>query len=129
LLGTIGGLASAGVGIGEAVAGGGAPQTPTPTPPGAPTPTPPNAAQLMQQKALVSQQEPNVVGATSGAASPEYDSLISQILAGVTGQPGANAAGGAATGQQFTPANSQSTNAAVNGTTPNLSDFINNFGG
>ena len=116
----IGGLASAGVGIGEAVANSGGSKPPT-----APTPTPPNAQQLAQQQAAVSQQLPNVVGQTSGLASPSYDSLISQILAGVIGQPGANAAGAGATGQAFSTSNSQPTNAAVQGQPIQLSDFVN----
>ena len=119
------GIAGTGITTGLEVSGalgGGAPPTPT-----APTPTTPNQQQLMQQKALVSQEAPNVVGQTSGLASPSYDSIIAQILAGVTGQPGANAAGAAATGQQFTPANNQPTNAAVNGQPANLSDFVNSF--
>ena len=119
-LATIGG---AGTAIGSTIAND------VSKPPATPTPTPPNAQQLLQQKAAVSQQEPNVVGATSGLASPSYDSLIAQILAGTVGQPGSNAAGASATGQSFTPANSQPTNAAVNGTEPNLSDFISSFSG
>ena len=114
-------LASTGLNIANQVSGPGT--TPAPTVPG---PTPPNAQQLLQQKALVGQQLPNVVGATSGLANPSYDSLIAQILAGVTGQPGANAAGSAATGQQFTPANNQPTNAAINNQQPSISDFLAN---
>lgn len=124
-LAAIAGLASAGTTIGMDIAGAGG--APNPTAPTTSKPTPPNPQQLLQQKSLVSQQLPNVVGATSGLASPSYDSLIAQILAGVTGQPGANAAGASATGQQFTPANSQPTNAAVSGQPANLSDFINSF--
>jgi hypothetical protein len=125
MLAAIAGLAGTGVSIGETVAnsGGGAPTTPT-----TPTPTPPSAQALAQQKALVSQQLPNVVGATSGLANPSYDSLIAQILSGITGQSGANAAGASATGQQFTAANNQPTNAAVNNQSPNLSDFLSNSG-
>lgn len=126
IIASIGSLAGAGTSIGLAAANAG---SGTPTTPATPTPTPPNAQQLLQQKAAVSQQEPNVVGATSGLASPSYDSLIAQILAGTVGQPGSNAAGASATGQSFTPANSQPTNAAVNGTEPNLSDFISSFSG
>lgn len=124
----IAGLASSGVGIGEAIANSGGQQ---PTTPAAPTPKPPDAQALAQQRALVAQQYPNVVGATSGLASPSYDSLISQILAGVVGQPGASAAGAAAggfqpgTGQSFSVANSQPTNAAVQGSPIQLSDFVN----
>lgn len=126
-LAAVGSVAGAGTSIGEAIANSGAPKTP-----GAPAPTPPNAEALAQQRAAVAQQEPNVVGATSGLASPSYDSLIAQILSGVLGQPGATAAGNAATfqpgtgqsfQQNFSPANSQPTNAAVQGTS--LSDFVN----
>lgn len=127
-IGAASAIAGAGTTIGEAIAnsGGGAP---TPTPAAAPTATPPNTQALAQQRALVSQQTPNVVGATSGLASPSYDSLIAQILAGTVGQPGSTAAGNAATGQNFTPANAQATNAAVQGQPIALSDFLNNFTG
>jgi hypothetical protein len=122
------GIAGTGITTGLEVSGAlngpGAPGTPA-----TPAPTPPNAQQLAQQKALVSQQEPNVVGATSGLASQDYVSLISQILAGTVGQPGSRAAGAAATDQNFTPANSQPTNSVVNGQTPNLSDFLSSFSG
>lgn len=118
-LAAIGGLAGTGVSIGEAVANSGGPPKPV-----TPVATPPNAQALAQQKALVGQQEPNVVGATSGLASPSYDSLIAQILAGTLGQPGSTAAGNAATGQNFTPANSQATNSAVQGSPIQLSDFL-----
>jgi hypothetical protein len=93
-------------------------------PPAPPLPTPPNAQAQQNLNARVGQQEPNVVGANSGLASPSYDSLIAQILAGTLGQPGSTAAGASATGQNFTPANSQATNAAVQGTPVNLSDFL-----
>jgi hypothetical protein len=121
-IGAIGGAAS----LGETIAniGGGKPNAAAPS---TPAPTPPDAQQLLQQKALVSQQLPNVIGATSGLANPDYDSLVAQILSGVVGQPGANAAGKAATGDTFTPSNQQPTNAAVNGTDVNLSSFLNNF--
>lgn len=127
LAGLLAGLAGTGASIGETIANsGGGGKTATPT---TPTPTPPNAQALAQQRALVSQQTPNVVGATSGLASPSYDSLIAQILAGTVGQPGSTAAGNAATGQNFTPANAQATNAAVQGQPIALSDFLNNFTG
>lgn len=124
LLAGIGGLASAGVGIGEAVSNSGSPAPTTPT---APAPTPPNAQALAQQKALVAGQVPNVDSAVSGLASPGYLSDIAQTTAGTIGTAGSTAAGAQATGQQFTPANSQPTNAAVNGQSVNLSDFINQF--
>jgi len=119
-IGAAASIAGAGTSIGEAIANSSGPKTP-----GAPTPTPPNAQQLAQQKALVAQQAPNVVGATSGLASPGYDALIAQILAGTLGQPGSTAAGAAATGQNFSPVNSQATNAAVQGQPVSLSDFLN----
>jgi hypothetical protein len=127
LLGSIGTLAGTGIGIGEAVAGGGG--TPNPTAPTTPAPTPPNALQLLQQKALVSQQNPNEVAATSGLANPDFMALMDQIRAGVLGEPGATAAGNVATGKTFTPANSQPTNSVVNGQAPNLSDFLSSFTG
>ena len=119
----IGGLAATGTTIGMDIAGAGGSKPAAPT---TSTPAPPNAQQLAQQKALISQQVPNIDSATSGTTSPEYQSMIAQILAGVTGQPGANASGAAATGQQFSAANSQPTNAAVNGQDVNLSSFLNN---
>jgi hypothetical protein len=118
------GLASTGVGLAGTLGGPGTPAAQTP-----PGPTPPNPQQLLQQKELVGQQIPNVVGSTSGLASPAYDALIAQLLAGVKGEPGANAAGAAATGQQFNAANSQPTNSVVNGQNPNLSDFLSSFSG
>lgn len=120
LAGLLAGLAGTGASIGETIANSGAPKAPA-----TPAPTPPNAQALAQQKALVAQQEPNVVGATSGLASPSYDSMIAQILAGTLGQPGSTAAGNAATGQNFSVANSQPTNAAVQGQPIQLSDFVN----
>jgi hypothetical protein len=119
LLAGVGSLAGTGLGIASAVENAGSPAAPA-----APAPTPPNAQQLLEQRAAVAQQEPNVISSTSGLASPEYSSLISQILAGVLGEPGANAAGASATGQQsFTPANSQATNSVVRGSPLQLSDF------
>ena len=119
-IGTIGGL---GLGIEQAVSGSGGP--PKPGAPTTPAATPPTAQQLAQQRALVEQQVPNISGATSGTASPEYQSLMAQILSGVLGQPGATAAGASATQQPFSVANSQPTNAAVSGQPVNLSDFVN----
>ena len=122
IIASIGSLAGAGVGIGTSIANSvsGSPAAPT-----VPGPTPPNQQQLLAQKEAVSQQLPNVIGQTSGLASPSYDSLISQILSGVIGQPGANAAGAGATGQAFSTSNSQPTNAAVQGQPIQLSDFVN----
>jgi|SRR5579863_375765 len=119
ILASIGSLAGAGTSIGLGIANAAG----SPAAPAAPAPTPPNAQQLLQQREAVAQQEPNVVSSTSGLASPEYSSLIAQILAGTLGQPGSTAAGGAATGQPWTPANSQATNAAVQGSPLQLSDF------
>jgi|SRR5215469_16930733 len=124
-IGAAASIAGAGTSIGEAIANsGGHPNAPTPQTPG---PTPPNTQQLAQQRALVSQQLPNLVSATGGTASPEYDALMAQILSGVIGQPGAAQSAGQAVGQNFTPANSQPTNAAVSGGNVNLSDFLNSF--
>lgn len=128
-LASIGSLAGAGVSIGEAIAGSGGPQQPSPTTPATPQgPTPPNAQALAQQKALVSQQLPNLIGSTSGLANPDYDALMAKILAGVIGQPGSNAAGQGATAQAFQAANSQPNNTPP-GQVPNLSDFISSFSG
>jgi hypothetical protein len=130
LLAAIGGLAGAGTAIGSTVYN--AVSQPGPQTPTTPAPTPPSTQTLDQQKALVSQQLPNVIGATSGLASPSYDSLISQILAGVSGQSGANAAGAAATGQAFQAANGGGAgtgNPIVNNQVPNLSDFLSSFTG
>lgn len=107
------------LGLGIANAASGPPGIPTP-----PGPTPPTPQQLAQQRALVQQQLPNVLGATSGLANPAYDSLIAQILAGTIGQPGSTASGNNAVGQNFSPANSQATNAAVQGQPVQLSDFV-----
>src|SRR5579863_2807337 len=118
LLAGVGSLAGTGLGIASAVENAGSPAAPA-----APAPTPPNAQQLLEQRAAGAQQEPNVISSTSGLASPEYSSLIAQILAGTLGQPGSTAAGNAATGQNFTPANSQATNSVVQGSPLQLSDF------
>src|SRR5580692_3597672 len=108
-------IAGAGTSIGEAIANSGGP----PKPGALPGPTPPTAGQLQTERGLVSQQLPNVIGATSGLANPEYASLMAQILAGTLGQPGSTAAGNAATGQNsssFTPTGTnQATNAAIQG--------------
>lgn len=120
-IGAAASIATAGTTIGEAIANSG--KGATPSTPTAPAVTPPNPQQLLQEKALVGQQLPNVVGATSGLANPSYEALIAQLLAGVTGQPGAQAAGAAATGQNFQPASSQATNAAVNNQPVNLADI------
>lgn len=122
-IGAIGSIAGAGTSIGEAIANSGSGGAPSPTAPtGPPAPTPPNPQQLLQQKALVSQQLPNLIGQTSGLANPDYDALMAKILSGVLGQPGANAAGTSATAQAFQPANSQPTNQIVNNQVPNLVD-------
>src|SRR5579863_8023504 len=128
ILASIGSLAGAGTSIGLGIANAAG----SPAAPAAPAPTPPNAQQLLQQREAVAQQEPNVVSSTSGLASPEYSSLIAQLLAGTLGQPGSTAAGNAASGftpgtgqtltQNFTPANSQATNSVVQGSPLQLSD-------
>jgi hypothetical protein len=120
----IAGLAGTGISVGETLAnsgGGGA----APKPAAPPPPKPPDPAALLQQKALVAQQNPNEVAATAGLANPAFLALMDQLRAGTLGQPGSAAAGASATGQQFSPANSQPTNAAVSGQPINLSDFIN----
>lgn len=128
LLTAAGGLAGTGLSIANAVSG-------SPAAPTAPGATPPTAQALAQQKAAIAQQDPNLQASGSGELSPAYTSLISQILAGTIGQPGSTAAGNATAGftpgtgqslnQNFTPANSQSTNAAVQGGQINLSDYVN----
>ncbi len=120
ILAGAGGLASAGLGIANAVDGAGKPTAPT-----IPPPKPPDAQAQQNLNARVGQQEPSVTEATSGLASPDYRSMIAQILAGTLGQPGSTAAGNAATGQNFSPVNAQPTNAAVQGNPIQLSDFLN----
>jgi hypothetical protein len=117
------GIAGTGFGVVEQLthSGGAAPKPPT-------TPAGVTPQQSLQEKALISQQLPNVIGQTSGLTSQNYDELIAQILSGVTGQPGANAAGQAAGNQAFTPANSQPTNAIVNNGVPNLADISSFLG-
>lgn len=124
-LAAVGSLAGAGVGIGETVANAGN-KLPTVA---TPQPTPPSANQLLQQREAVASQVPNEQASGSGTLSPDFESIMAQILAGTIGQPGSTAAGQSATGQQFQTANNQPTNAAVNGQPVNLSDFINSFSG
>lgn len=119
-LGTLGGIAGAGTSIGETIANGGGQKTPmqTPTPP-------PNAQQLLQERGLVGQQDSNLQSSLSGTGGSDFLSLFAPYLAGLSGQPGANAAGQFGVNQNWTPANSQPTNAAVQGQPVSLSDFIN----
>jgi hypothetical protein len=124
-IGAASAIAGAGTSIGEAIANRGGPATPTtPTAPTAPTPTPPNLNQLLQERQLVGSQASNLESATSGAAGPDFLKLFAPFLAGISGQPGASGAGTYAANQAWAPANSQPTNAAVQGQPVNLSDFI-----
>lgn len=120
LAGILAGLASSGVGIGETIANSGGSKPPT-----APVTPPPNAQQLLQQRQVVGQQDSNLQESGSGDLGSSFLQLMAPYLAGISGQPGANAAGAAGAGQQWSAANSQPTNAAVNGQSVNLSDFIN----
>lgn len=122
-IGAISSIAGAGTSIGEAIANSGGSKQGTPT---APVTPPPNAEQLLQQKQLVGQQSSNLESATSGTAGPDFLALFAPYLAGISGQPGADAAGRGAANQAWTPANSQPTNAAVNGQDVNLSSFVQN---
>ncbi len=121
---TAGTLASTGLNIANTISGPGAPATPA-----AAAPKPPDAQELLQKRELISQQIPNLISSGSGTLSPEFIQLMASLNSGVLGTPGANAAGQAATEQQFTPANSQATNAVVNGQNPSLSDFLSSFSG
>lgn len=113
-----GAAASAGLGIANAVSG-------TPKAPTVPGPTPPNPQQLLQQRQAVSAQDSNLQEAGSGDLGANFLAQIAPNLAGISGQPGANAAGSFGANQNWTPANSQPINAAVQGQPFNLSDFIN----
>lgn len=115
----IAGLAGTGISVGETLANSGSkPAAPAPTPP-------PDQQTLLRQRELAGQQASNIEGQTSGAAGPDFLSLFAPYLAGISGQPGADAAGKGASGQGWAPANSQPTNAAVTNQPVNLSDFIN----
>lgn len=128
-LGALSGIASAGTTIGETIAnaGGMSAQQPTPTTPT--TPQGPTLQQLMQQRALIGGELPNFVSQTAGLASPGQDLWLSLLQSGQAGQPGANASGQAALGQQFTPANNAPTNPTVANQPINVSDYLNNFSG
>jgi len=60
-----------------------------------------NAATVNAEKAAIGQQTPNVIGATSGLANPEYVAQISQLLAGTAGQPGSRGAASDAVAKAF----------------------------
>ena len=123
-LAAIGGLAGAGVSIGEAVAGSGGAKAPTT--PTAPAPTPPNPQDLLQKKQLLGQADSNTQAQTGGTAGDFYRLINDQLQAGTLGQAGSQ---GAANQTVFTPANSQPTNSVVNGQAPNLTDFLSSFSG
>ena len=120
LAGLLAGLAGTGASIGETIANSG-----TPKPPTAPVTPPPNAQQLLQQRQVVGTQDSNLQESGSGDLGSNFLAQMAPYLAGISGQPGANAAGAAGAGQAFSAANSQPTNAAVNNQQVNLSDFIN----
>jgi hypothetical protein len=125
----------------------------TPKPPGPPpqgVTALQNVATLNAERAAIGQQTPNVIGATSGLANPEYVAQISQLLAGTAGQSGSRGAaadaiakafglppgviGGGAPppGRQassttnFKPAGVDA-NPNPSSTPTNLSDFLNSF--
>jgi len=122
------------------------PGSPKPVTPAAPTPAQ-NAATQLQQKALISQQLPNVISQTSGLANPEYAAEIAKLLSGTAGQPGSTGAaqqaiaaafglpatafggGGATPTAKFTPAGAApNTSAATDPTSPvSLSEFVKQF--
>lgn len=137
---TIGGTGTT-VGLDIANSGG---SKPAPIAP--PTPAVINAEQN-QEKAVISQQAPNILAQTSGLANPDYVATISQLLSNTGGQTGsAGAAGdvikqlfglsagspsplgsGGSTGS-FTPASSaQGSNPNAGSSPVNLSDFVNRF--
>jgi hypothetical protein len=136
----IGGLAGTGVGLGLELSNQPGTPKPTPTPP--PTPAAITDTQN-QEKALISQNAPNVLSQTSGLANPDYVAQISQLLAGTGGQTGSTGAArqivqqlfglpglpGAGSGTQFTPAGATSgaTGPAPAATDTKLSDFVNSF--
>jgi len=140
----IAGLAGTGVGLGLELSN--QPGSPKPVTPAAPTPAQ-NAATQLQQKALISQQVPNVISQTSGLANPEYAAEIAKLLSGTAGQPGSTGAaqqaiaaafglpptafggGGATPTAKFTPAGAApNTSAAADPTSPvSLSEFVKQF--
>jgi hypothetical protein len=139
LIAAIGGLAGTGIGVGLDLSN--QPGKPAPTPPPTPASITSNQNQI---KAAVSQQDPNVVSATSGLANPDYVAQISQLLAGTAGQTGSTGAarqaaaqafglpnipgqGSGGTSQPFTPTGSSTTPAADPNAPVNLSDYLQRF--
>jgi hypothetical protein len=114
------GLATTGVGLANSLSQPG-PQAA----PAAPVTPPPNAQTTLQQRQLTGQQSSDLQSSGSGDLGSNFVALMAPYLAGISGQPGANAAGQYAANQNWTPANSQPTNAAVNGQPVDLSNFIN----
>lgn len=113
--------------IGSTIAGDvSKPSMPTPV---TPAPTGPSAQDLAQQRELLAQRLPNAVSQTSGLASPQQDLWLTLLQTGLGGQPGAQASGQAALGQQFTPVNNAPTNATVANQPVALADFLNNYSG
>jgi hypothetical protein len=141
VIAAIAGIGAAGTGIGLELSN--QPGAPKPTPP--PTPAVIGADQN-QIKAAVSQQDPNILSATSGLANPDYVAQISQLLAGTGGQTGSTGAarqavnqvfglnpstitggGGAPSSPQFTPAGTGTTPASDPNAPTNLSEFLQRF--
>lgn len=141
LIASIASLAGTGVGLGLELSNQpGNPKPPTTSP----------AATALQNtttqnaiKESVSQQTPDIIGATSGLANPEYIASIVQLLAGTAGTSGSRGAAGQAvasafglpglspgtqgtSGSNFVPAGANQPNPAP-GAPTNLSDFVSQF--
>ncbi len=123
----------------------GSPKPPSTTPT-AQTPADQSAIQ-QQQKALISQQAPNVLSQTSGLTNPDYVAQISKLLSGTAGQSGSSGAaqqaiaqafglppnllggGGSATTKSFTPAGTGGSTSGSNASTQPvaLTDFVSQY--
>jgi len=92
------GIAGTGVGLGLELSN--QPGSPKPASVTPPTPAQQSATQ-QQEKALISQQAPNVLSQTSGLTNPDYVAQISQLLSGTAGQSGSSGAAQQAIAQAF----------------------------
>ena len=141
IIAAIGSLAGTGVGLGLELSNRpGSPKPPsTTTTPAVQTPAE-QSQQQAQQKALISQQTPNVLSATSGLANPAYVEQIASLLSGTAGQPGSTGAAQQAVGsafgfnslpgtpKSFTPSGGAGgSGGGTSGAPNNLSDFVNSF--
>lgn len=145
LIATIASLAGTGTSLGLSLANQpGKPKPPPVTPPGVTALQ--NTATQNAQRAAIGRETPNIIGATSGLANPEYVSSIAQILAGTAGQSGSSGAardaiakafglpsGTATPGAQnastsnFTPAGTGASGETAPPGPTNLSDFVSQF--